>query len=171
MNRFFRSLCHGNCYEAFLKPFITFLGYFTRVFHFYTPWKTRDFLAFSVVSHICIKKQAAIGMHYKKGISENFARFTIKYLYWRLCFDKRAAILLETLTQVFSVNFGKPLRTSFLQNTFGWLLLEKHFGYSFSSSKSASWNPKNKWVIWKYNRGMCLAIITNKTHLLTYSSE
>ena len=154
------------------------------MFHFFTPWNTRGFLTFSVgyrnkilawnrlkVLHICMKKQAANGMHYKKDISENFARFTIKYLYWRLCFDKRAAILLETLTQVFSVNFAKSLRTSFLQNTFRWLLLEKHFEYSFSSSKSASWNPKNKWVIWKYNRGMCLAIITNKTHLLTYSSE
>ena len=64
-----------------------------------------------------MKKQAATGMHYKKDISENFARFTIKYLYWRLCFDKRAAILLETLTQVFSVNFVEFFKSTSYKRT------------------------------------------------------
>ena len=53
----------------------------------------------------------------KKDVLRNFAKFTGKHLCQSLFFKK------ETLAQVFSVNFAKFLRTPFLQNTSGRLLL------------------------------------------------
>ena len=49
------------------------------------------------------------------GVLENFAKFTRKYLWWSLFFNKVA--------QVFSYEVLDILRTTLLQNTTGWLLL------------------------------------------------
>ena len=66
-----------------------------------------------------------------KGVLRNFAKFTGKHLCQNLIFNKvaglRPATLLkkETLTQAFSCDFAKFLRTTFLQNTSKQLLLWK----------------------------------------------
>ena len=68
-------------------------------------------------------------MFCKKGILRNFAKFTGKHLCRSLFLIKLEAstcnlIKKETLAQVFFVNFAKFLRTLFLQNTSGRLLLK-----------------------------------------------
>ena len=65
----------------------------------------------------------------RKGALRDFAKFTGKYLCQSLFFNKFSLISflisLEVLwRRCFPVNFTKILRTSFLQNTFGRLLLE-----------------------------------------------
>ena len=66
---------------------------------------------------------------YKKGILRNFAKFTGKHLCLRVFFNKIAALRPATLFKkslwhrCFPVNFAKFLRTPFLQNTSGRLLL------------------------------------------------
>ena len=66
---------------------------------------------------------------YKKGALKNFTKFTGKHLCQSLFFNKiaglRRATLLNTILwhRYFPVNFAKLLRTSFLQSTFGRLLL------------------------------------------------
>ena len=65
----------------------------------------------------------------KKGVIRNFAKFTGKHLCQSLLFNKvaglRPTILLKKRLwhSCFPVNFAKFLRTPFLQNTFGRLLL------------------------------------------------
>ena len=65
----------------------------------------------------------------RKGVLRNFTKFTGKHLYQSLFFNKVAGLRPETLLQkrlwhrCFPVNFAKLLRTPFLQNTSGRLLL------------------------------------------------
>ena len=71
----------------------------------------------------------------KKGVLRNFAKFTGKHLCQSLYFNKVAGLRPATLLKkklwhrCFPVNFAK-LRTPFLQNTSGRLLLEMG-DYSF----------------------------------------
>ena len=58
----------------------------------------------------------------KKGVLRTSVKFTGKHLCQSLCFIKVA----ETLAQVFSFEFGKFLRTPFLTEHFGWLLLVQY---------------------------------------------
>ena len=58
----------------------------------------------------------------KKGVLRNFAKLAGQHLCQSLFLNKVAG-LKETLAQVFPVNFAKFLRTLFLQNTSGRLLL------------------------------------------------
>ena len=64
-----------------------------------------------------------------KGVLRNFARFTGKHLCQDLFFDKVSGLWPATLLKrrlwhrCFPVNFTKFLRTPFLQNTYGRLLL------------------------------------------------
>ena len=58
----------------------------------------------------------------KKGALRDFAKFTRKHLLIKL--QVLSFIKKETLAQVFPVNFAKFLRTPFLQNTSGRLLLK-----------------------------------------------
>ena len=66
----------------------------------------------------------------RKGVLRNFAKFTGKHLCQRLFFNKVAGLRPATLLKkslwhrCFPVNFAKFLRTPFLQNTSGRLLLE-----------------------------------------------
>ena len=66
----------------------------------------------------------------KKGVHRNFAKFTGKHLCQSLFFDKVAILRPATLLKkrlwhrCFPVNFAKFLRTPFLQNTSGRLLLQ-----------------------------------------------
>ena len=68
---------------------------------------------------------------FKKGTLRNFAKFTGKHVCQSLCFNKvaglRSANLFKKILshRCFPVNFAKFLRTSFLQNTSGRLLLNK----------------------------------------------
>ena len=70
---------------------------------------------------------------YKKGVLKNFTKFTGKHLFQSLFFNKvaelrPAALLKKTLWhRSFPVSFAKFLRTTFLQDTSGRLLLEKYF--------------------------------------------
>ena len=60
----------------------------------------------------------------KKGVLRNFAKFTGKYLCESLFFNRPATLLKKRLwNRCFLVNFAKFLRTPFLQNTSGPLLL------------------------------------------------
>ena len=59
----------------------------------------------------------------KKGVLGNFAKFTGKHLWQSLFFNKVAGI--RPWHRCFPVNFVKFLRTPFLQNTSGLLLLVK----------------------------------------------
>ena len=69
----------------------------------------------------------------KKGDLKNFAKFTGKQLCQRFFFNKVAGLRSATLLKkrlwhrCFPVNFAKFLRTAFLQNTSGRLLLLKPF--------------------------------------------
>ena len=69
-----------------------------------------------------IQKQSP-EVFYKKGVLENFAKFTVKHLCQSLFFNKNAGLRSETLAMCFLVNFAKFLRPSFLQNTSGRFLL------------------------------------------------
>ena len=66
----------------------------------------------------------------RKGVLRNFTKFTGKHLCQRLFFNKVAGLRPATLLKkslwhrCFPVNFAKFLRTPFLQNTSGRLLLE-----------------------------------------------
>ena len=60
----------------------------------------------------------------RKGVLRNFAKFTGKHLHQSL---RPATLLKKRLAQVFSSEICKFLRTPFLQNTSGQLLLNKGF--------------------------------------------
>ena len=66
----------------------------------------------------------------KKGVLRNFTKFTGKHLRQSLFFSKVVALRPATLLKkrlwhrLFSVNFAKFLRTPFLQNNSGRLLLD-----------------------------------------------
>ena len=66
----------------------------------------------------------------KKGVLESLAKFTGKYLCRSLFFNKVACLRSGNLSKkrllCSSVNFAKFLRTPFLQNTSGRLLLSHH---------------------------------------------
>ena len=65
----------------------------------------------------------------KKGVLENFVKFTGKHLCYSLFFNKVAGLSLQFYYKkklwhrCFPVNFAKFIRTPFLQNIFGRLLL------------------------------------------------
>ena len=65
----------------------------------------------------------------KKGVPKNFAKFTGKHLYQSFFFNKVAGLRPATLSEkrlwrrCFPVNIAKLLKTLFLQNTSGRLLL------------------------------------------------
>ena len=84
----------------------------------------------------------------KKGVLTNFAKFTGKHLCQSLFFNKVAGLRpveKETLAHVFPVNFKKFLRTTFLQNTFKWLLL--NFKETWCWSKLFA---LNNWICVKF---------------------
>ena len=62
-------------------------------------------------------------MFYKNGVLKNFAKFTGKYLFQSLFYNKVAGLGPVTLVEkrlwhwCFPVNFAKFLRTLFLENT------------------------------------------------------
>ena len=68
----------------------------------------------------------------KNGVLRNFAKFIGKHLCQNLFFDKVAGLRPETLLKkrlchrCFPMNFAEFLRTPFLQNTSGRLLLALH---------------------------------------------
>ena len=71
-------------------------------------------------------------MFYKKGVLRNFTKFTGKHLCQSFFFNKVAGLRPATLLmkrlwhRCFPVNFVKVIRTSFLQNTSGRLLLKNN---------------------------------------------
>ena len=81
----------------------------------------------------------------KKGILRNFAKFTGKHM----CQTPESLFLIrpeacnfikkETLAQVFSWEFCKILRTPFLQNTSGRLLLKQPYVLSHARSREKSY--------------------------------
>ena len=75
-----------------------------------------------------IQKQPYRRCSERKGVLRNFAKLTGKDLYKSLFYNKVAGevcnfIIKETLAQCFPVNFAKFLRTPFVQNTSGRLIL------------------------------------------------
>ena len=99
-------------------------------------------------------------MFCKKGVPKNSSKFTGKHLCQGLFFNEVAwscnFIKKRLWHRCFPVNFDKFLRTPFLQNTSGWLLLWLviHYsfltvkgGYSFSSVNLKLWSPGNSLFI------------------------
>ena len=84
--------------------------------------QTQSFLSRYRSSHQCCSM--------KKGVLRNFAEFTGKHLYQSLVFNKVAGLRPATLLKkrlwhrCFTKNFAKFLRTPFLRNTSGRLLLQ-----------------------------------------------
>ena len=80
-------------------------------------------------SHKDSQKQTS-KMFFKKGVLKNFVKLTGKHLCCSLFFNKAAGLRTTTLLRkrlwhrCFPVNFAKFLRTPFLQNTSGHLLLK-----------------------------------------------
>ena len=83
----------------------------------------------SLLKYYEILQKQPSEMFYKKGVLENFAKFTGKRLCHSIFFNKVADLSPATLFQkrlwhrCFPVNFAKFLRTPFSQNISGWLLL------------------------------------------------
>ena len=83
---------------------------------------------------------------YIERCSKNFAKFTGKQLCQSLFFDKVASLRSATLLKkglwhrCFPVNFAKFLRTPFLENTSGWLLLypEEYLDSLISSQETCT---------------------------------
>ena len=77
---------------------------------------------------LCFQKQPP-EVFYKESVLRNFTKFTGKHLCQSLFFNKVACLRSATLSKktlryrCFPVNFVKLLRTPFLQNTSGRLLL------------------------------------------------
>ena len=77
-----------------------------------------------------IQKQSLEVFYMQKGVLRNFTKFTGKHLCQSLFFNKvagpRSATLLKKRLwhRCFPMNLAKFLRTPFLQNTSGWLLLK-----------------------------------------------
>ena len=84
----------------------------------------------------------------RKGVLRNFAKSTGKYLCQRLFLNKVAGLRHRCLWhRCFPVNFAKFLRTSFLQNTSGRLLLPKIASF-LVLQRNKSWS-------WTYLKGCC----------------
>ena len=75
---------------------------------------------------------ATRGVILRKGVLGNSSKFSGKHKCQSLFFNKVAGLRPATLLKkrlwhrCFPVNFAKFLRTRFLQNTYGWVLLQKH---------------------------------------------
>ena len=88
-------------------------------------------LRFSHIFHyfVCCNRSSHRRCSIKKAVLKNFTKFTGKHLRQSLFFNKVAALRPATLLKRkswhrrFTVNFAKFLRTLFLQNTSGRLLL------------------------------------------------
>ena len=88
------------------------------------------FLILTVLPPIsCFIQKQPPEVSYKKDALENFAKFTGKYLWQSLFFNKVAGLRSTTLLKnrlwhrCIPVNFAKFSRTPFLQNTSEWVLL------------------------------------------------
>ena len=83
----------------------------------------------------------------RNGLVKNLAKFTGKHLRWSLFFLIMSQakvynfIKKETSTQVFSCEFYEILRTPFLQNTSGRLLLSvNYFSFYFKENLGTTWS-------------------------------
>ena len=94
------------------------------------PEKVDKQIVIARVAHGCSYQRCLM----KKGVIRNFTKFTGKYLSQSPFFNKVAGPRLATLLKkrhwhrCFHVNFVKFLRTPFLQNTSGRLLLSTFLG-------------------------------------------
>ena len=81
-------------------------------------------LEFAAFIYFCTAPE----VFYKKGVHRNFTKFTGKHLCQSIFFNKVAGhcnfIKMKLWHRCFPMNFAKFLRTPFLQNTSGRLLLE-----------------------------------------------
>ena len=111
--------------------FLLFVQRPAVVFILYDNWRTLLFIKVYCYSEIYLTamfRSSHRRCSVKKGVLRNFAKFTGKHLCQRLFFNKvagRPATLLKKSLwhRCFPVNFAKFLRTPFLQNTSGRLLL------------------------------------------------
>ena len=83
----------------------------------------------TIIIGIILSRSIHLRCSVKKGVLRNFTNFTGKYLCQRFFFNKVAGHSPETLLKkslchrCFTMNFAKLLRTPFLKNTSGRLLL------------------------------------------------
>ena len=89
----------------------------------------------------------------RKGVLRNFALFTGKYQCQRLFFNKVAGLRPVTLAKkrlwhrCFSANFATFLRTPFLQNTSGRLLLQNYKQYKLCWSFKCWYQIGTFWTL------------------------
>ena len=100
---------------------------------FVLPFRFERITFKELILHVILLYRSSHQSCYEgKSVLRNFAKFTEKHLCQSLYFNKVAGqacnfIKIEALAQVFPVNFAKFLRTPFLQNTSGRLLLTLGF--------------------------------------------
>ena len=88
-----------------------------------------DYVIITIIIGIILSRSIHLRCSVKKGVLRNFTNFTGKYLCQRFFFNKVAGHSPETLLKkslchrCFTMNFAKLLRTPFLKNTSGRLLL------------------------------------------------
>ena len=110
-------------------------------------------------------------MFFKKGVLANVAG---KYLRQSLIFNKVAGLRPTTLLKkrlryrCFPLNFAKFLRTPFLYNTSGRLLLKVSFFLFFSFSFSCFGNCQLNWKC-EYMKGNSWKFLQNSWSFLTFS--
>ena len=99
-----------------------------RTSAYFTQWNTDDSLSQSIIFGPLFRSSRP-EVFCKKSVLKNFTKFTGKHLCQRLFFNKVAGLRAATLLKkrhwqrCFPVNFTKFIRTPFLQNTSGRLLL------------------------------------------------
>ena len=106
----------------------------------------------------------------KKGVLRNFTKFTGKHLRQSPFFNKvgsSKATLLKTRLwhRCFPLNFTEFLRTPFVQNTFGWLLLTvpRKYVNTFKARSQTSINKHNPTCGMCYCGVRCLIPIATDT--------
>ena len=84
-------------------------------------------ISFALIEKRDLEQKQPPEVFYKKGVLRNFIELTGKHLYQSVFFNKVACLNKTLWRRCFPVNFVKFLRTRFLQNTSGRLLLQIKF--------------------------------------------
>ena len=102
--------------------------------HFFIHCSSKSsILSWSIFEYLVsflIDRSSQQGCSVKKGVLKNFAKFTGKHLCQSLFLNKVVGAACnfmkkETLAQMLSCEFCKIFKNTFLQNTSGWLLLNR----------------------------------------------
>ena len=105
---------------------------------------------------------------YKKGVLKDSSKFTGKYLYQSLFFNKVAGLWLWH--RCLRVIFARFLRKPLLQNTSGWLFLDNREGNCNLNIYHVVALVKERCMLSKFNIWPCYFIVYRKTNGLEVCS-